>query len=137
MQRSKEAKPVLPAGIRTLVVDDSAATRRILRAHLESLRIEVSEAADGGEAFETLERDIGSTDLILSDISMPVMDGFELCDRLRGAPWYDGTPIVMVSTQSDAASVIRAFKLGADDYIPKPFEKDLLAQVIGRVLTHD
>jgi len=137
MHRSDKKGSVLPAGIRALVVDDSAATRRILRAHLESLRVEVSEAADGGEAYEKLEKGIGSTDLILSDISMPVLDGFELCDRLRSSPWYDGTPIVMVSTQSDAASVIRAFKLGADDYIPKPFEKDLLAQVIGRVLTHD
>ncbi|MBN1825846.1 MAG: response regulator [Candidatus Eisenbacteria bacterium] len=137
MTPSDHLRSILPDGARALIVDDSAATRRILRSHLESLGVQVAEAADGGEAYRKLEEKIAETDLIFSDISMPVLDGFELCERLRDASWYDGTPIVMVSTQSDAASVIRAFKLGADDYIPKPFEKDLLAQVIGRVLSHD
>ncbi|MCK4303847.1 MAG: response regulator [Candidatus Eisenbacteria sp.] len=127
---------IIAPGTRALVIDDSATTRRIFRSQLESLAIEVAEASDGKEALEYLEREIESTQLVLSDISMPTMDGFEFCYRLQQAPWYDGTPLVMVSTQSDATSVIRVLKLGADDYIPKPFDQEVLAQVIGRVMTH-
>jgi len=75
--------------------------------------------------------------IIFSDIQMPTMDGFEFCWRLQQADWYDGTPLVMVSTNSDAASVVRVLKLGADDFIPKPFGREDLAQIIARVLSHD
>ncbi len=128
---------VLPPGSRALMIEDSRTTRRIFRSLLESFGIEVAEANDGKEALEYLEKEMAATDLIFSDIRMPTMDGFEFCYRLQQAQWYDGTPLVMVSTQSDADSVIRVLKLGADDYIPKPFDKDVLAQVIGRVMQHD
>ena len=116
-----------------LIIDDSRVTRRILRSILETLGIAVTEKNDAKEALVHLENEIASTQIILSDICMPGMDGYEFCHALHEAPWYDGTPIVMVSTQSDASSVIRALKLGADDYVPKPFEMETLAQIIGRV----
>ncbi|MBD3222047.1 response regulator, partial [bacterium] len=84
-----------------------------------------------------LEAAIDDVTVIFSDIQMPSMDGFEFCWRLQQAPWYDGTPLVMVSTLSDAASVIRVLKLGADDFIPKPFNREDLAQIIERALSHD
>lgn len=126
----------IPPGTHALIVEDSKATRRIFRSLLEGLGVQVSEAEDGEAALALLERIVGDVDVIFSDISMPRMDGFELCHRLQQADWYDGTPLVMVSTQSDAANVIRALKLGAEDYLPKPFERDDLARITGRVINH-
>ncbi len=124
-------------GLRALVADDSKATRRIFRSIFESMGIEITEASDGVEALRLLEDGVGSFDMIFSDINMPEMDGFELCHRLQNSDWYDGTPLIMVSTLSDASNVMRALKLGADDYIPKPFDREILTQVIGRVRRHD
>lgn len=125
-----------PPGLRALVVEDSAATRRIFRQHLRTLGIESAEEADGEAALRRLEGEIGDFAVVYSDISMPRMDGFEFCYRLHQVDWYDGTPLVMVSTQSDAGNVIRALKLGAEDYLPKPFAVESLAQITRRVLHH-
>lgn len=127
---------VIPPGTRVLVVEDSRATRRIFKSMLESLSIHVREAEDGQEALEMLRDHIAEIDIVFSDISMPRMDGFALCHTLLQEPWYEGTPVVLVSTQSDAANVIQALKLGAEDYLPKPFNLDDLKRIIGRVLTH-
>jgi DNA-binding response OmpR family regulator len=137
MVHADHLSAVLEPGTRAVIIDDSATTRRILRQLLESFGLEVHEENDASAALPYLEKEIGSTQLILSDIVMPTMNGFEFCYRLQHAEWYDGTPLVMVSTQSDADSVIKVLKLGADDYIPKPFDREVLAQVIGRVLSHD
>lgn len=130
------AQAAIPPDTHALIVEDSRATRRIFRSLLEGMGVRVSEADDGETALALLERSIDEVDVVFSDISMPRMDGFELCHRLQLAPWYDGTPLVMVSTQSDAANVIRALKLGAEDYLPKPFEREDLARITGRVLNH-
>jgi len=137
MSHIESLRTALPSGARALVIDDSATMRRIFRQHLERLGIEARTVGDGREALDVLSHEIDRTLLIFSDIQMPTMDGFEFCYRLQQAAWYDGTPLVMVSTQSDAASVIRVLKLGADDYIPKPFDAEVLAQIIERVLCHD
>jgi two-component system chemotaxis response regulator CheY len=128
--------PGIPPGTRACVVEDSTATRRIFRNLLRGLEVDSLEAGDGEEALELLAGEIGTVDIIFSDISMPKVDGFEFCQRLQQAEWYDGTPLVMVSTQSDADNVIRSLKLGADDYLPKPFDTDVLARIMGRVLCH-
>jgi two-component system chemotaxis response regulator CheY len=137
MSWSNEVTATLAPGTHALVIDDSAATRRIFRSLLEPLGLTVLEAGDGRAALDLLEQDPHAAKLVFCDISMPRMDGFEFCARLHQAAWYDGSPVVMVSTQSDAPSVVRALKLGADDYIPKPFDRELLARVIARVLHHD
>jgi two-component system, chemotaxis family, chemotaxis protein CheY len=127
---------VISPGTRALIVEDSRATRRIFRSLAEELGMVASEAGDGEEALQAVQANPGVFDIIFTDISMPRMDGFELCHRLQQAEWFSGTPLVMVSTQSDAENVIRALKLGADDYLPKPFDKDVLARITGRVLAH-
>jgi two-component system chemotaxis response regulator CheY len=134
MNWSNEVAAVLAPGMCALVIDDSTATRRIFRSLLESLGRSGFEAAGGRAARDLLEVDPHAAGLIFCDISMPRMDGFEFCARLHQVSWYDGSPVVMVSTQSDAKSVVRALKLGADDYIPKPFDREFLARVIARVL---
>jgi len=137
MSHVESLRAALPPGARAVVIDDSATMRRIFDKQLRDLGLEVTSFNDGREALEALEREIGAVTLIFSDIQMPSMDGFEFCWRLQQADWYPGTPLVMVSTCSDAASVIRVLKLGADDFIPKPFDREDLAQIIERVLCHD
>lgn len=114
-------------------MDDSVPTRRIFRMILEELGFEVREAVNGKVALEKLKEQIADTLIVFSDISMPQMDGFEFCFRLMQESWYDGTPFVLVSTESDAKNVIKGLKLGADDFLPKPFDKEIVSQVLMRI----
>ncbi len=125
---------LLPPAPKAFIVDDSVPTRRIFRMILEDLGFTVNEAVNGKAALEKLEGLISETLIVFSDISMPVMDGFEFCFRLMQEPWYDGTPFVLVSTESDAKNVIKGLKFGADDFLPKPFDKEIVAQVLMRIL---
>lgn len=127
-------QPLLPPEPRAFIVDDSVPTRRIFRMILEDIGLTVNEAVNGKDALEKLKGVIGETLIVFSDISMPFMDGFEFCFRLMQEPWYDGTPFVLVSTESDAKNVIKGLKLGADDFLPKPFDKEIVAQVLMRIL---
>jgi len=133
MENIQQTEPK-PRQLRALIVDDSRPTRRVLRAALTQQGFEVEEAQDGAAAAGILRKGIDRFDIIFSDISMPEMDGFELCQHLQEAPWYDGTPFVVVSTSSDATNVVRALKLGADDFIPKPFDPEIVDRVTRRVL---
>ena len=124
-------------GKKAFILDDSAATRKIIAALLKQVGV-ISSSTDGGSyALKHLEESIAEYDVIFSDITMPGMDGLEFIYSIQRAPWYDGTPIIMVSTNSDATLVIQALKLGADDYIPKPFDKSILALTLERVLVND
>jgi two-component system, OmpR family, KDP operon response regulator KdpE len=115
-----------PAGApRVLVVDDDAAIRRALAAELEAAGYEVVDARDGAEGF----RVFGETepDLVLTDLAMPVADGFDLVRRVRE---QGTTPVVVLSVRGGDADKIRALDLGADDYVVKPFSvAELLARV--------
>ena len=131
---SERVKKLLPENPHAFTVDDSVPTRRIFRIILEELGFVVSEAVNGKFALEGLKDKISEIDVIFSDISMPLMDGFEFCFRLMQEPWYDRTPFILVSTESDAKNVIKGLKLGADDFLPKPFDKEIVAQVLLRIL---
>lgn len=130
---SVRVQAILPPHPKAFIVDDSVPTRRIFRMILEELGFEVNQAVNGKDALEKLEGLISETLIVFSDISMPQMDGFEFCFRLMQEPWYDGTPFVLVSTESDAKNVIKGLKLGADDFLPKPFDKEIVAQVLMRI----
>lgn len=134
MNYSEHIQSFLPPNPHAFIVDDSVPTRRIFRNILEELGFKVDEAVNGKLALEHLEKNISEYCIIFSDLSMPQMDGFELCYRLQQESWYDNTPFVLVSTESDAKNVIKGLKLGADDFMPKPFDKEITAQVILRVL---
>jgi CheY-like chemotaxis protein len=120
-------------GLNVLIADDSMTTRRVFQTRLEALGMRVTAVSDGDVALSKLQEATEKFDIIFCDIQMPRMNGYELCRTLNESSWFDGAPIVMVSTCSDAKEVIRALKLGADDFIPKPFERDLLVKVIRRV----
>ena len=124
---------LLPPNPQAFIVDDSVPTRRIFRTILQELGFTVNEAVNGKDALEKLQNVIGDTCVIFSDISMPIMDGFEFCFRLMQETWYDRTPFILVSTESDAKNVIKGLKFGADDFLPKPFDKETVALVLLRL----
>ena len=112
---------------RILVVDDTPANVRLLEAVLRPRGYEILAAGSGPEALEVMTRD--SPDLVLLDVVMPGMDGYEVCRRLRGTPAGAVLPVVMV-TASGHEDKVRALEAGADDFIAKPFDQsELLARV--------
>ena len=111
--------------IRILIVDDELAIIKLLRANLEANGFETMATMDGAEALEAIERE--APDLVILDILMPKMDGFEVCRRLRE---WSQVPIIMLSARGDEKDKVRCLGLGADDYITKPFGiSELLARV--------
>ena len=108
-----------------LVVDDSGVVRRIARRILEELSFDVSEASDGSEALARC----GETmpDAILLDWNMPVMDGFDFLCNLRRLPGGDVPKVVFCTTENDVAHIARALEAGANEYIMKPFDKEIIA----------
>jgi len=110
---------------RILVVDDELSIIKFLRDNLEANGFEVLVAMDGTEALQTFEMEL--PDLVILDIMMPKMDGFEVCRRLR--EWTQ-TPIIMLSARGDESDKVKCLDLGADDYITKPFgASELIARV--------
>lgn len=118
---------------RALVVDDSRATRTILAGMLQELGFAVSEAGDGGEGLRVLE-DLKHVDIALVDWNMPMVSGVEFVQAVRASGSHDTTRLVMVTTQTETANVVQALVAGADEYIMKPFTKEILQrklQILG------
>ncbi len=110
---------------RILVVDDELNIVKFLRANLEAKNYVVLAAMDGAEALQTFEMEL--PDLVILDIMMPKIDGFEVCRRLRE---WSQIPIIMLSARGDESDKVKCLDLGADDYITKPFGKgELIARV--------
>jgi DNA-binding response OmpR family regulator len=108
-----------------LVVDDDISIRKFVRANLVARGFNVEIAANGKEALDSFE--IKTPDLVILDIMMPVMDGFETCRRIREK---SSVPIIMLSAKDDERDKIRCLEMGADDYLPKPFSlNELLLRV--------
>jgi two-component system OmpR family response regulator len=109
-----------------LIVDDEAGVRELLGDALRIAGFETSTAADGMSALTAIRNK--KPDLLIIDINMPLMDGFELVERLRSTG--DNTPALMLSARADRADVTRGLTLGADDYVTKPFGlEELLLRV--------
>lgn len=114
-----------------LVVDDVATNLAMLTDILESDGLRVRPCRSGAEALEALAN--APADLIILDIMMPEMDGFELCGRIRQMSEYQSTPIVFISALNDTDDKLRAFSEGGVDYITKPFHEE---EVRARVRAH-
>jgi len=107
-----------------LIVDDEPFNIDYLEQELEDLDYETISAGNGQAALELVEAE--SPDMILLDIMMPVMDGFEVLSRLKAEKSWRDIPVVVISAMSDMNSVVKAIELGAEDYLPKPFDPTLL-----------
>lgn len=115
---------------RILAVDDEPHILKLVSFSLTAGGFEVLEAGDGLSAVEVAEREL--PDLILLDVMMPVLDGYEACRRLKANPATAGIPVVMLSAKSQQAEQAIGLECGAIDYICKPFTpKDLVRQVRG------
>ena len=112
--------------MRALVVDDSTAIRRIIGRILKELGFEVFEAGHGKEALAQLAA-IGIPELALVDWNMPEMNGYELLCTIRADPTYDNLCIMMVTTESEMSQMTKALEAGANEYLMKPFTKEMVA----------
>ena len=124
-----------------LVVDDFSTMRRIIAGLLRELGFrKILEAEDGRAALRTLELAMESGDpvhFVLSDINMPVMNGFQLLETLRGKPETDPlrtVPVLLVTAEGRKEDIIRAAQLGASGYVVKPFNKDTIGEKIHMTL---
>ena len=113
--------------LRALVVDDSRSMRAILRRALEQCGFEVLEAVNGRDAVERLAM-MRIPDLALVDWNMPEMTGIEFVIAIRSDKNYNAMRIVMVTTETEMEQVERALKAGANEYVMKPFAKDILVE---------
>lgn len=118
---------------KALVVDDSRAVRMILAAVLRELGHEVREAANGREALEVIEAESDSVALVLTDWNMPEINGLDLLKRLRRDPRLASLAIIMVTTETELEQMAAALQAGADEYVMKPFTKEILREKLQRV----
>ena len=113
---------------KALVVDDSRAVRMILARTLRELGFEVQEAANGREALEVIETEKTGVTLVLADWNMPEINGLELLKRLRQKPELSALVVVMVTTETELDQMAAALEAGANEYVMKPFTKDVLVE---------
>jgi two-component system, chemotaxis family, chemotaxis protein CheY len=111
--------------MRALVVDDSRAVRMIISQILREIGMEVFEAANGIEALEQMKRN-PDLELLLVDWNMPQMNGIDLVRAIRADRAYDAARILMVTSESQGEQVMQALQAGANEYLMKPFNKDIL-----------
>lgn len=115
-----------------LVVDDEPINRKVLQNHLTSAGYFVTQAVDGPQALEILQKG-HKYDLIVLDVMMPKMSGYEVCTRLRKRYLPSELPIVMLTAKNRTTDLVEGFKVGANDYLAKPFSKD---ELLSRIRTH-
>ncbi len=116
---------------RILIVEDTPANIQAVSAILKEQGFQISVATNGRQALEVLDR--VRPDLILLDIMMPEMDGFETCQRIKASTAWREIPIIFLTARAETADIVRGFELGAVDYVSKPFNSH---ELLARVNTH-
>jgi len=114
-----------------LIVDDTQENIQVLGSLLRDAGYSINVATNGQQALSTLERVI--PDLVLLDIMMPVMDGFEVCRRMKAHTSWKEIPVIFLTAKVETESIVEGFELGAVDYVTKPFQS---AELLQRVDTH-
>jgi adenylate cyclase len=117
---------------RILVVDDNASNRDLLSRRLQRQGHTVIQAADGARALALIEKEV--LDLVLLDLMMPGINGYDVLMLLKRDPRFRDIPVIMISALSELDSIVRCIEAGADDYLPKPFDPTLLRARIGSSL---
>lgn len=113
--------------MRALIIDDSKAVRHIMSNILKEIGFDVSEAKHGLEAVEYLKQ-TGPADVALVDWNMPEMNGFEFVQTIRNQRAYDDMRLMMVTTETEQTQIIKALEAGANEYVMKPFTKDVIRE---------
>lgn len=113
--------------MRALVIDDSRAIRLILKQTLQDIGFEVQDAGNGIDALEILKKE-DKFDLALVDWNMPGMNGYNFVVEVRKNPDYDSLRLMMVTTETETSQVIKALEAGANEYVMKPFTKDVIVE---------
>ncbi|MCP4010483.1 MAG: response regulator, partial [Proteobacteria bacterium] len=127
MSESGSDKPVVQ------IVDDKSENLKIMMKILMEQGCEVRTSINGSLALKSIHTDPHPPDLILLDIRMPGMDGFEVCEKLKADERTRDIPVIFISALHEAVDKVRAFSAGGVDYITKPFQED---EVLARVKTH-
>ncbi|WP_333587848.1 response regulator [Phenylobacterium sp.] len=108
-----------------LIVDDSRVIRKVARRILEDMGFDAAEAADGAEALSWCRT--AMPDVVLLDWNMPVMNGLEFLRRLRMEPGGEGPKVIFCTVENETPAIREALAYGADEYIMKPFDSDIVA----------
>jgi two-component system chemotaxis response regulator CheY len=116
---------------RCLIVDDSRVVRKVARRIVEDLRFEADEAADGQQALETCRK--GMPDAVLLDWNMPVMNGIDFLRALRREPGGERPVVVFCTTENDMNHIAEAIRSGANEYIMKPFDSEIVESKFAEV----
>ncbi|OXE36044.1 MAG: response regulator [Phenylobacterium zucineum] len=116
-----------------LTIDDSRTMREMLNYALVEAGYKVLQAVDGVEGLEVLQAKGDEIDVVITDINMPRMDGFGVIEGVRADPNHRATPILVLTTESDAAKKERARSAGATGWIVKPFSPVKLVEAVRRV----
>src|SRR5215813_2412260 len=123
--------PIANTSARILVVDDTPANIQTLTAILKEKGYQLSVAINGRQALEVIEK--VRPDLVLMDVMMPEMDGYEACRQIKTSPSWQDLPIIFLSAKTDTSDIVHGFELGAVDYVAKPFNAH---ELLARVNTH-
>lgn len=107
-----------------LVVDDSKVIRKVARRILEEFKFEIEEAVDGQDAWQRCRQRL--PDMVLLDWNMPVMNGFDFLRQLRATPLPNQPVVVFCTTENDMSHIRAAMDAGADEYIMKPFDREII-----------
>lgn len=130
-QRLSDQETHAPAGMKVLVVEDNDDLLNFIRATLQGEFV-VSTAVDGAEAWGFIVKQM--PDIVVSDVMMPNMDGYELCRLIKSTYETSHTPVILLTALSGKAEQLRGLGLGADDYLTKPFDTNLLIQRIKTII---
>ena len=112
--------------MRALIVDDSRATRSIIGRILKEIGFETFEAGHGKEGLDRL-KEFGCPDIMLVDWNMPEMNGYDFVCAVRAIPEYNNVPLMMVTSETEISQMARALEAGANEYVMKPFTKEVIA----------
>jgi two-component system sensor histidine kinase/response regulator len=125
---------IAPDEIEILIVEDSPTQAERLRRLIQSMRYGARVAANGRLALDAIHQ--RKPHLVLSDIVMPEMDGYELCRAIKGDPGLRDIPVILVTSLTDPKDIIRGIECGADNFIRKPYAEDYLLNRIGHMLVN-